>query len=84
MHSCDVFFFCLLVCSTHCRNGLIKGGGAELVLHHVAVCNEQLNMWMEKEVARQREAGGKIKVGKFVREAVVRKYSCSFTYLKEG
>merc|ERR1719300_1818351 len=45
--------------------GLVKGGGAELVLHHVAVCNEQLNMWMEKEVARQREAGGKIKVGKF-------------------
>ena len=47
------------------------------MLHHVAVCNEQLNMWMEKEVARQREAGGKIKVGKFVREAVVRKYLCS-------
>merc|ERR1719462_663143 len=37
--------------------GLVKGGGAELVLHHVAVCNQQLNMWMEKEVARQREAG---------------------------
>ena len=55
-------------------NGLIKGGGAELVLHHVAVCNKQLTVWMEEEVVRQREAGGKVKVGKFIREAVVRNY----------
>ena len=52
-------------------NGLIKGGGAELVLHHVAVCNKQLNAWMEEEVARQKQDGGRVKVGKFVREAVV-------------
>merc|ERR1719430_2435044 len=50
--------------------GLVKGGGAELVLHHVAVCNKQLNAWMEEEVVRQREAGGKVTVGKFIREAV--------------
>jgi len=62
--------------------GLVKGGGAELVLHHVAVCNEQLNMWMEKEVARQREAGGKIKVGKFVREAVVQRLSMNGEYVR--
>merc|ERR1719347_1798944 len=32
--------------------GLVKGGGAELVLHHVAVCNKQLNVWMEEEVMK--------------------------------
>ena len=56
-------------------NGLIKGGGAELVLHHVAVCNKQLNLWMKEESVRQTEDGGRIKVGKFVREAVVRNNS---------
>ena len=50
---------------------MIKGGGAELVLHHVAVCNKQLNVWMEEEVVRLKKDGGKVKVGKFVREAVV-------------
>ena len=60
-------FLSLLQC-----NGLIKGGGAELVLHHVAVCNKQLNLWMKEEVVRQKEDGGRIKVGKLVREAVVR------------
>merc|ERR1719239_1149953 len=50
--------------------GLVKGGGAELVLHHVAVCNKQLNLWMKEESVRQTEDGGRIKVGKFVREAV--------------
>ena len=27
-----------------------KGGGAELVQHHVDLCNKQLNTWMEEEV----------------------------------
>jgi len=62
--------------------GLVKGGGAELVLHHVAVCNKQLNVWMGEEVVRQREAGGKVKVGKFVREAVVRRLSMNGEYVR--
>ena len=55
-------------------NGFMKGGGAELVFHHVAVCNKQLNAWMEEEVVRQKKDGGRVKVGKFVREAVVRNF----------
>jgi len=62
--------------------GLVKGGGAELVLHHVAVCNKQLNVWMKEEVARQKEDGGKVKVGKFVREAVVRRLSMNGEYVR--
>ena len=49
-----------------------KGGGAELVQHHVDLCNKQLNTWMEEEVKRQKEVEGRVKIGKFVREAVVR------------
>ena len=49
-----------------------KGGGAELVQHHVNLCNKQLNTWMEEEVKRQKEVEGRVKIGKFVREAVVR------------
>ena len=52
---------------------LVRGGGAELVLHHMARSNQALDRWMEEEVARQREGGGRLKVGKFVREAVVRR-----------
>merc|ERR1719239_1011417 len=62
--------------------GLVKGGGAELVFHHVAVCNKQLNIWMEEEVVRQKEAGGRVKVGKFVREAVVRRLSMNGEYVR--
>jgi len=62
--------------------GLVKGGGAELVLHHVAVCNKQLNVWMKEEVVRQKEDGGRIKVGKFVREAVVRRLSMNGEYVR--
>ena len=53
--------------------GLVRGGGAELVLHHMARSNQALDRWMEEEVARQREGGGRLVVGKFVREAVVRR-----------
>ena len=49
-----------------------KGGGAELVQHHVDLCNKQLNTWMEEEAKRQKEVEGRVKIGKFVREAVVR------------
>ena len=49
-----------------------KGGGAELVQHHVDLCNKQLNTWMEEETKRQKEVEGRVKIGKFVREAVVR------------
>ena len=52
------------------------------MLHHVAVCNKQLNVWMKEEVVRQKEDGGRIKVGKFVREAVVR--NNLHTHLNEG
>ena len=69
----ELLLHCLFVPHPAC-NGLIKGGGAELVLHHVAVCNKQLNVWMKEEVVRQKEDGGRIKVGKFVREAVVRNH----------
>jgi len=62
--------------------GLVKGGGAELVLHHVAVCNKQLNLWMKEESVRQTEDGGRIKVGKFVREAVVRRLSMNGEYVR--
>merc|ERR1719397_1077530 len=62
--------------------GLVKGGGAELVFHHVAVCNKQLNAWMEEEVARQKKDGGRVKVGKFVREAVVRRLSMNGEYVR--
>lgn len=40
----------------------------------MAVCNKQLNTWMEEEVVRQKKDGGRVKVGKFVREAVVRNF----------
>jgi len=62
--------------------GLVKGGGAELVFHHVAVCNKQLNTWMEEEVVRQKKDGGRVKVGKFVREAVVRRLSMNGEYVR--
>ena len=57
------------------RNKLFRfqGGGAELVQHHVDLCNKQLNTWMEEEAKRQKEVEGRVKIGKFVREAVVRK-----------
>jgi len=62
--------------------GLVKGGGAELVFHHMAVCNKQLNAWMEEEVVRQKKDGGRVKVGKFVREAVVRRLSMNGEYVR--
>merc|ERR1719237_1965330 len=62
--------------------GPVKGGGAELVLHHVAVCNKQLNVWMKEEMARQKEDGGRIKVGKFVRDAVVRRLSMNGEFVR--
>ena len=43
-----------------------------MVQHHVDLCNKQLNTWMEDEVKRQKEVEGRVKIGKFVREAVVR------------
>ena len=62
--------------------GVVKGAGAELVLHHVTRSNRQLDQWMEGEVARQREAGGRLGVGKFVREAVVRRLSMNGPYIQ--
>lgn len=62
--------------------GLVKGGGAELVLHHVAVCNKKLNVWMQEEVLKQREAEGRVKVGKFVRDAVVRRLSMNGEFVR--
>jgi len=62
--------------------GLVKGGGAELVQHHVDLCNKQLNTWMEEEVKRQKEVKGRVKIGKFVREAVVRRLSMNGDYVR--
>ena len=43
-----------------------------MVQHHVDLCNKELNTWMEEEAKRQKEVEGRVKIGKFVREAVVR------------
>jgi len=61
---------------------LVRGGGAELVLHHMARSNQALDSWMEEEVARQREGGGRLMVGKFVREAVVRRLRMNGSYVR--
>ena len=61
---------------------MVKGAGAELVLHHVTRSNRQLDQWMEGEVARLREAGGRLGIGKFVREAVVRRLSMNGPYIQ--
>merc|ERR1712107_486518 len=50
--------------------------------HHVDLCNKQLNTWMGEEVKRQKEVEGRVKIGKFVKEAVVRRLSMNGDYVR--
>lgn len=61
--------------------GLIKGGGAELVIHHMKSSNRELDSWMSDEVSRVSQSGEKVKVGKFVREAIIRRLNMNSKYI---
>lgn len=61
--------------------GLVKDPGMELVLHHIQTSNMKLDTWMSEEVSRLKEQGHRIKVGQFVREAVMRRLNMNSPYI---
>jgi len=60
---------------------LVKDPGVELVLHHIKTSNRKLDEWMSEEVSRLKEQGHRIKVGLFVREAVMRRLDMNSKYI---
>jgi len=61
--------------------GLVQGGGATLVLHHISVSNRQLDSWMSKEAERLKKDGAKLPVAKFVRGALVQRLGMNAKFI---
>jgi len=63
-------------------SGLFPNEGSDLVFHHVRSSNQKLDKWMATEAEALQADGKKLKVGAFVKSAVVERLKMNEPYLK--